>query len=101
MECEDENQGDWYGQTSWAKMLFSNIHPINSFDYFCDEAGDINAEMIETKVELRFEEVEGRTKVVSICACADEAALKTVMDMGMADSIAQASDGPEEELSEK
>ncbi|MCA9324381.1 hypothetical protein KC992_04760 [Candidatus Saccharibacteria bacterium] len=50
---------------------------------------------------MRFEEVEGRTKVVSICVCADEAALKTVMDMGMADSITQTSDRPEEELFEK
>ena len=57
--------------------------------------------MIETDVEMRFEEVEGRTKVVSICVCADEAALKTVMDMGMADSITQTSDRPEEELFEK
>lgn len=92
MKCEDESQGEWFGQTSWGRMTFSNIRPIDTYDYidyFSDEAGDINAEMAETKVEMKFEEVEGGTRVMSICTYSDAAALQSVMDMGMADGITQ------------
>ncbi len=99
MKCEDPEQGEWYGQVSWGKMVFSNIQPIESFDYtdyFVDEEAQIQDGMPVSETTLQFVEEDGATRLISTTNFESEDALKAVMDMGMLEGITQTWDRLEE-----
>lgn len=92
MKCEDPNQGEWYGQTSWGKIVYRKIDEPESIiyeDYFSDENGNINASMPSTIIIVSFEEVVGGTKITSIAKYASKASLDQVLEMGMEEGIRQ------------
>lgn len=103
MKCVDPGQGEWFGKYSWGKMVFSNIIPMNSFeyvDYFCDENAIVSDDMPASNTVIEFFEEGSKTKVVSTTAFVNEEALKTVMDMGMLPGITQTWDRLEEVVTE-
>ncbi len=92
MKCGDKAQGDWYGKYSWGKMLYSNIKPIDSYDYtdyFSDENGVVNNELPSSNTKMQFLEEEDGTKIISVTEFADEKALQTVIDMGMIAGVSE------------
>lgn len=92
MKCADPAQGDFYGMESWGLALYREIEAptrIVYTDHFSDAEGRVNDALPATLVTLTFEEVEGGgTKVVNRAAYVSEDALKTVMDMGMLQTLA-------------
>jgi len=96
MKCVDENQGEWFGQLSAGKAVYSNIQPEDSFeytDYFTDEQGVINEAMPASRTVLTLNENEdGSTKLVTKTAYDTEAALKQVLEMGMEEGFGQTLD---------
>ena len=104
MKCDDPKQKDWYGKYSWGKMVFSNINPIDSFnyqDYFCDENAVVQEGMAVATVVQEFIEVEGGTKIVSTGIYESEEALKQVVEMGMLPGIAETWDRLEELVADR
>lgn len=92
MLCEDKEQSDWYGKTSWGKQVYEEVQPMSMFsyvDYFCDENGAATEGMPTTRVSMRFEDVDGKTKVVSVATYETEAELAQVLGMGMEEGIRQ------------
>jgi uncharacterized protein YndB with AHSA1/START domain len=95
MKCEDKNQTDWYGKYSWGRSNYETITPNDNFtytDYFCDENGNVTEGMPATKIDLSFEEVDGKTKVTSVGTYETEEGLATVLEMGMEEGIKQTLD---------
>lgn len=92
MKCEDENQGEWYGQESWGKMEFNEVTPKESFcytDFFTDNQGIVNNEMPSVRTDNTLETVDGGTKFTSIGYYKTAEDLKTVLEMGMEEGIKQ------------
>jgi uncharacterized protein YndB with AHSA1/START domain len=92
MKCEDEAQGEWYGKTSWGKFIYESIDAENEFsytDYFCDEHAVVDPGMPATKSVMKFEEIDGGTRMLSICDMGSEKALKQLVDMGMIQGLSQ------------
>lgn len=92
MKCLDESQGEWYGKYSWGKMVFSNINPIDSFDYqdfFVDENAVVQIGMPVITTHQQFIEENGTIKIISVGTYENEEALKMVMDMGMLQGITE------------
>jgi uncharacterized protein YndB with AHSA1/START domain len=86
MKCVDENQGDWFGQTSWGVMDITEVNPKDSFtytDYFSDEQGALNKEMPALKVTNEFIEVDGKTKIVSTSFADSAEQIEQLVNMGM------------------
>lgn len=101
MKCMDKNQGDFYGMESWGKAVYEDIvksEKIVYVDYFSDAEGNESAEMPSTDVTLTFVEFEGKTKLVNRALYASPEALKTVLDMGMEQGIAETWDRLDEHL---
>ena len=100
MKCVDENQGEWFGQTSAGKTVFSNIKPGDSMqytDYFTDEEGNINEEMPSSLTTLIFTENEdGTTSLKATTTYETAEALKQVLEMGMEEGYGQTLDKLEE-----
>lgn len=86
MKCVDENQGEWYGQTSWGVMLIEDVQPHESFtyrDYFSDEAGVLDEKMPALKVTNEFIEEDGKTKIVSTSYADNAEQIEQLIAMGM------------------
>jgi len=86
MKCVDENQGEWFGQTSWGLMEIQSMDEGNSFtykDYFSDESGTPNQEMPKMTVTNTFTEEDGKTRVVSLCVAASAEQIEKQIEMGM------------------
>jgi uncharacterized protein YndB with AHSA1/START domain len=101
MKCMDKNQGDFYGMESWGKAVYEDIvksEKIVYVDYFSDAEGTESAEMPSTDVTLTFVEFEGKTKLINRGVYASPEALKTVLDMGMEQGIAETWDRLDEHL---
>jgi uncharacterized protein YndB with AHSA1/START domain len=102
MKCEDKAQGEWYGQISAGKMVFSNINPEYSYDYedfFTDEAGMVNESLPGSKSSVELsEQTHDSTllRVTTSYATAD--ALKQVIEMGMEEGYGQTLDKLEQVL---
>lgn len=95
MKCEDKNQGDFYGQESWGKFVYGPITPKDSFvytDYFCDDNGNVTESLPASKTTIRFDEIDGKTKITSVTTYDSEAALLQVLEMGMEEGIKQTFD---------
>lgn len=101
MRCEDESQGEWYGQESWGKMEFSELVPKDSFnytDFFTDNQGTATPGMPSVRTENTLETVDGGTRFTSIGYYDKSEDLKTVMEMGMEEGIKQTWDRLEQLL---
>ena len=86
MKCVDENQGDWFGQTSWGVMDIVEVNPTDSFtymDYFSDEEGTLNKEMPALKVTNEFVEENGKTKIISTSFADSAEQIEELINMGM------------------
>lgn len=86
MKCVDENQGDWFGQTSWGVMDIVEVNPTDSFtymDYFSDEEGILNKEMPALKVTNEFIEEDGKTRIVSTSFADSAEQIEELINMGM------------------
>ncbi|MFC4456181.1 SRPBCC domain-containing protein [Deinococcus sonorensis] len=92
MRCIDPDQGSFFGMESWGLAVYETIDAPNSIvytDYFSDADQNINAEMPATRSTLTFEDVAGGTRVVTRASYASEAALNTVLEMGMLQGISE------------
>ncbi len=99
MKCEDENQGEWYGQSSWGKMEFLEVNAPDSFvykDFFCDENGVVNDEMPVMTITMEFFEEDGKTRVVSTGVFETEEGYNKVLAMGVEQGAAETWDRLEE-----
>jgi len=86
MKCVDENQGEWFGQTSWGVMAITEVNPRDSFtytDYFSDEAGVLNEEMPALKVTNEFLEEDGKTKIICTSFADSAEQIEQLVNMGM------------------
>jgi uncharacterized protein YndB with AHSA1/START domain len=86
MKCVDENQGEWFGQTSWGVMEIEEVSAPNSFtyrDYFSDENGTLNKDMPALKVTNEFSEEDGKTKIVSTSFADNAEQIEQLVKMGM------------------
>lgn len=86
MKCVDENQGEWFGQTSWGVMEIEEVTAPNSFayrDYFSDENGTLNKDMPALKVTNEFSEEDGKTKIVSTSYADSAEQIEQLVKMGM------------------
>lgn len=86
MKCVDENQTDWYGQSSWGVMVIESVDEPNSFtykDYFSDENGTLNQEMPALTVTNEFIEEDGKTRLVSRSLAASAEQIEELIKMGM------------------
>lgn len=90
MVCTDEDQGDYYGQTSWGRAVFQEIHipeKIVYIDQFSDEAGNVSEEFPEMDITLNFVEEAGTTRLQIISRFASAEELKTVVNMGVIEGV--------------
>lgn len=86
MKCVDENQGDWFGKTSWGVMDIVDVNPNDSFtytDYFSNENGVLDEEMPALKVTNEFIEENGKTKIVSTSFADSAEQIEELINMGM------------------
>ncbi len=86
MKCVDENQGEWFGQTSWGVLEIEEVSALNSFtyrDYFSDENGTLNKDMPALKVTNEFSEEDGKTKIVSTSFADNAEQIEQLVKMGM------------------
>lgn len=104
MKCMDKNQGDFYGMESWGKSVYQEIEEPDKMvliDYFSDAEGNITEGMPAATTTISFVEWNGKTKLISRTVYESEAALKTVLEMGMEEGISQTWDRLEEYLASK
>lgn len=90
MKCVDENQGDWFGQTSWGLMDIKEVHPTDSFtymDYFSDEVGTHNTDMPALKITNEFIEENGKTKIISTSFADSAEQIEQLIKMGMVEGF--------------
>lgn len=86
MKCVDENQGEWYGQTSWGLMDIQSVNEGSSFtyvDYFSDEAGTVNNALPALTITNEFTEQDGKTKIVSMSQADSAEQIEELIKMGM------------------
>ncbi|HEU4715933.1 MAG TPA: SRPBCC domain-containing protein [Candidatus Saccharimonadales bacterium] len=90
MKCVDENQGEWFGQTSWGVMQIETVEDGKRFtykDYFSDEAGSLNEEMPALKITNEFIEEDGKTKIVSTSLADSAEQIEQLIQMGMVEGF--------------
>lgn len=90
MKCVDENQGEWFGQTSWGVMEIEEVSAPNSFtyrDYFSDENGTLNKDMPALKVTNEFFGEDGSTKIVSTSFADSAEQIEQLIKMGMVEGF--------------
>ncbi len=90
MKCVDENQGEWFGKSSWGVMVLDSVDAPNSFtytDYFSDEEGTLNQEMPALKITNEFVETDGKTKLVSRSQADSAEQIEQLLQMGMVEGF--------------
>lgn len=90
------------GEEAWGKSIYTQIEPTTRLAYrdvFSDAEGNENTDLpsFETIIEF-ISEADGRTRVVSTAQVASEADLKQLIEMGMAQGVAETWDKLEEYL---
>ncbi|GIL18144.1 MAG: ATPase [Oligoflexia bacterium] len=101
MKCVDKNQGKYYGTDAWGKAVYKQIvepEKIVYTDFFSDADGNINKDLPSTEVTTDFQDLKGKTKLISRSEYVSAQDLKTVMNMGMMEGITQTWDRLEEHL---
>lgn len=86
MKCVDQQQAEWYGQTSWGIMEIQSVDEPHNFvykDYFSDEDGSPNMEMPVMVVTNSFEEADGKTVLTSTCVGDSAEQIEELIKMGM------------------
>ncbi|MFB5089102.1 SRPBCC domain-containing protein [Psychrobacillus sp. PGGUH221] len=86
MTCEDENQGDFYGQESRGMAIYHEIvapEKIVYTDMFADDKGNAIAGMPELLVTMIFTEDGDKTKLITRSEFATLENLQQVLDMGV------------------
>lgn len=89
------------GDESWGRADYEEIvepERIVYVDAFSDADGNVNEEMPRTRVVVELEAVDGRTKLTSTATYPDPAHLKTVVEMGALEGIAETIDRLAEHL---
>ena len=90
MKCVDENQGEWFNQTSWGLMEVKTVDEGRSFtygDYFSDEDGSINKDMPVITVTNEFIEEDGKTRIVSTILADSADQIEQLINMGMTEGF--------------
>jgi len=90
MKCVDENQGEWFGQTSWGAMVIQSVQPESSFtyeDYFSDEQGTLKNDMPTITVTNEFFDENGKTKIVSTSIAESADQIEQLIKMGMVEGF--------------
>ena len=90
MKCVDEDQGEWFGQSSWGMMLVDSVDAPNRFtyrDYFSDESGTLNQDMPTISVTNQFVEENGRTKFTSVSQAESADQIEELLKMGMVEGF--------------
>lgn len=91
MKCTDENQGEFYGQKSCGKAVYHEmIEPekIVYTDTFVDEEGNAILGTPEIHVTIKFEEHNGKTKLITRSQFSSAEILQQIMDMGVVQGCA-------------
>jgi uncharacterized protein YndB with AHSA1/START domain len=99
MRCTDPNQEQ--GQESWGKATFQEIivpEKVVYLDQFSDEQGNVVEDRPKMIVTLTFEDLDGKTKLVSESTFGNAEQLRTIIDMGVAEGAGQTWDRLEEYL---
>jgi uncharacterized protein YndB with AHSA1/START domain len=82
-----------FGMESWGKSIYQEIETpsrIVYYDYFSDEQGEINREMPVAKMTIEFVALdEERTIVVSRARYNTAEELRSLMDSGMVEGVAE------------
>ena len=103
MKCVDPDQGPFFGQESWGKMLYKEIDPPSRIvytDYFSDAEGNIDDSLPASDTVMELIDLGGKTKLVTRTEYAAPEALKTVLDMGMLQGISETWDRLEERIAQ-
>lgn len=90
MKCVDQNQSEWFGQSSWGVMAIQAVSAPNSFtymDYFADESGAVNTEMPVITVTNEFFEENGKTKIVCTSLAISAEHIEQLIKMGMVEGF--------------
>ena len=90
MKCVDEDQGEWFGQSSWGMMLIDSVDAPNRFtyrDYFSDESGTLNQDMPTLSVTNQFVEENGKTKFTSVSQAESADQIEELLKMGMVEGF--------------
>ena len=81
------------GEEHWARMDYTEINPIESyrtFDGFCDENGNLNAELPRASWDVSFQELGENSLVETIVTYQSLADLETVIKMGIKEGLTAA-----------
>jgi uncharacterized protein YndB with AHSA1/START domain len=92
MKCVDENQGEFFGQESWGKAIFSEIEEPEKIVYkdaFADADGNTNDTMPVGVTTIEFSENDGKTRVMSRTKYDKPEELEAVTNMGMEEGFSQ------------
>ena len=90
MKCVDEDQGEWFGQSSWGMMLIDSVDAPNRFtyrDYFSDESGTLNQDMPTLSVTNQCVEENGKTKFTSVSQAESADQIEELLKMGMVEGF--------------
>ena len=90
MKCVDEDQGEWFGQSSWGMMLIDSVDAPNKFtyrDYFSDESGMLNQDMPTLSITNQFVEENGKTKFTSVSQAESADQIEELLKMGMVEGF--------------
>jgi uncharacterized protein YndB with AHSA1/START domain len=95
MKCTDKNQGEWFGQESWGLMEYQSIDEPHSFtykDYFSDADGNKQTGMPELLNTVKLVDVDGKTKLISICQADTAEEIEKLLAMGMIEGFTSSAD---------
>lgn len=90
MKCIDENQGEWFNQTSWGLMEIKAVEEGKSFtygDFFSDEAGNVNKDMPVITVTNEFIEDGNKTRIISTLLADSVDQIEQLINMGMTEGF--------------
>lgn len=92
MKCEDPDQGEFFGMESWGKGVYNEIEVpriLSYTDYFSDAEGHIVEGMPPSEIWMEFIDQDGSTGIISTARFESAEALKSVLEMGMEQGIAE------------
>jgi uncharacterized protein YndB with AHSA1/START domain len=81
------------GEEHWARADFETIDPGKRYtgrDAFCDEAGNVNADMPRTHWDVSFSSASGGTRVTVVMTFASEEDLNKTVEMGFKEGFTAA-----------
>lgn len=103
MKCVDENQGEWFGQESWALMEIQSMDEPRAFtakDHFADPEGSVNNEMPAQTFEIELRDEDGKTRLISRSITETAEQLEELVKMGMVEGFDSQMNKLEKMLSE-